>query len=266
MRWLLATILVTCSLATASQEKQPLVRITLREKATVTNATVQLGDIAELKALTEEGEKLLATLQTLPIAPAPLPRYQRIITAGEIATKLAQAGWRSSDFVLDGAKQVLVVRSGRNLTAIELEAALQKALNTSVKLLLPPPPTVVPDGELTVQTEMPSSHRAILPVTLLINGQPITTLKLLVQVSSVANSSALIRPADLPISRPADYAVRRRQTVRLIARVGNVTVEAQGMALQDGKVGDEVTVAVSWSKTPIKGVVSGEREVTVAAW
>jgi hypothetical protein len=38
------------------------------------------------------------------------------------------------------------------------------------------------------------------------------------------------------------------------------------MALQDGKLGDEVLVAVAWSKTPLKGVVTGEKEVTISAW
>lgn len=274
MRWLILTIFVACSTVAAGEGKQPLVRITLCEKATVANSTVQLGDIAEVTAMSEKGEKQVAELLSLPIAPAPLPRYQRIITAGEVATKLAQAGWQNGDFVLDGAKQVLVTRSGRNLTTTELEVALRKALNTNVKLLLPPPPVLVPDGELTVQAETPTSPRAMLPVTLLVNGQPIATLKLLVQIPSVTNTNATTRLADLPISRPAhltvcspdDYAVRRRQTVRLIVRVSNVTVEAQGTALQDGKVGDEVMVAVAWSKTPLKGIVSGEREVTIPAW
>ncbi|MCS7263455.1 MAG: flagella basal body P-ring formation protein FlgA [Armatimonadetes bacterium] len=274
MRWLSLTIIFICSTVALGEGKRPSVRITLREKVTIANSTVQLGDIAEVTAIREEGEKQIASLQTLPIAPSPLPRYQRVITAGEVATKLAQAGWRSGDFVLDGAKQVLVTRSGRNLTATELEVALQKSLNTNVKLLLPPPPIVLPDGELTVQAEMPTSPRTILPVTLLVNGQQIAMLKLLVQIHPVTNTNAVTQLSDLPISRPAhltvfppaDYVVRRRQTVRLIARVGNVLVEAQGTALQDGKVGDEVMVAVSWSKTPLKGIVSGEREVTVAAW
>ncbi len=268
MHWLQLTIVVITFVAVAaSSDKQPLVRITLREKVTIANATVQLGDIAEMTALSEESEKLLQALQKLSIAPAPLPRYQRVINAGEVATKLAQAGWRSGDFVLDGSRQVLVTRSGRTLTATELELALQKALNVAVKLLLPPPSVVVPEGELTVQAQMPSSPRAMLSVTLLVNGQFVATLKLLVQVAEVSSGQTVTSQlAHLPIHSPTDFAVRRRQTVRLIARVGNVVVEAQGSALQDGKVGDEVLVALSWSKTPIKGIVSGEREVTVAVW
>jgi hypothetical protein len=268
MRWLWLTIVIVTFVAiAASNDKQPLVRITLREKVSIANATVQLGDIAEVTALSEEGERLLPALQTLSIAPAPLPRYQRVITAGEVATKLAQAGWRSSDFILDGSKQVLVIRSGRTLTATELELALQKALNVPVKLLLPPPPVVVPEGELTIQTEMPLSPRAMLPVTLLVNGQPVATFKLLVQVAAASSGQIVTsQSSHMPIQSPANFAVRRRQTVRLIARVGNVLVEAQGTALQDGKIGDEVLVAIPWSKTTIKGIVSGEREVTVAAW
>lgn len=257
--WRLPIIIAALATAAVGNEDRPSVRITLRDKAEIADATVRLGDIAEVTALCETGAKHLATLRALPIAPAPLPRYRRVITAGEVATKLAQAGWRDGDCLLDGANQVLVVRSGRAVTASELEAALQKALNTPVKLLLPLPPVIVPDGALTVQTETHPSPRAVLPVTVLVNGRPVATLRLLVQVTEKANGQAVA-------SRPASFAVRRRQTVRLVARVGSVVVEAQGTALQDGKLGDEVLVVVAWSRTPLKGLVSGEREVTVASW
>jgi hypothetical protein len=267
MRWKGATVMVALMTITMAVGQQPMVRIVLRNKVAVANPIVRLGDIAEVIALSDEGEKLLPTLLDLPIAPSPLPRYQRILTAGEVATKLAQAGWREGEFVLDGAKQVIVTRTGRTLTAVELEGLLQKALNMPVKLLLPPPPLIVPNGEVSVQTEPPSSPRSLLSVTLLVNGQPVATLKVLAQVSSnehltVSNRSPIANHQ----SPVAAFLVRRRQTVRLIARVGNVIVEAQGTALQDGKLGGEILVAVPWSKTPLKGVVTGEKEVTVSAW
>jgi len=119
MRWKGATVMVTLMTITVAVGQQPKVRIVLRDKVAVTNPTVRLGDIAEVTALSGEGEKLLPNLLDLPIAPSPLPRYQRVLTAGEIATKLAQAGWRNSDFVLDGAKQVVITRTGKTLTASE---------------------------------------------------------------------------------------------------------------------------------------------------
>jgi len=267
MRWKGATVMVTLMTITVAVGQQPKVRIVLRDKVAVTNPTVRLGDIAEVTALSGEGKKLLPNLLDLPIAPSPLPRYQRVLTAGEIATKLAQAGWRNSDFVLDGAKQVVITRTGKTLTASELESLLQKALNMPVKLLLPPPTIIVPDGEVSVQTEKPSSPRSLLPVTLLVNGQPVATLKVLAQVGSDEHLTITNRsPTANQQSPVAAFLVRRRQTVRLVARVGNVTVEAQGTALQDGKLGEEILVAVAWSKTPLKGIVSGEKEVTVSAW
>jgi hypothetical protein len=267
MRWQGATVMAALLAATLAVSQQPLVRIVLRDKVAVANATVRLGDIAEVTALSDEGEKLLAALRELPIAPSPLPRYQRILTAGEVATKLAQAGWQNSEFILDGAKGVVITRTGRTLTASELESLLQKALNTPVKLLLPPPPLIVPDGEVSVQTEPPSSPRSLLLITLLVNGQPIATIKALAQVGigerfTVGNQSPIANRQ----SPLAAVLVRRRQTVRLRAQVNSVIVTAQGMALQDGKLGDEVLVAVPWSKTPLKGVVTGEKEVTISAW
>lgn len=273
MRWRAVTVAMAILSTTGAFGEQPLVRIELKEQAVVTMPTIRLCDIAEVTALTADGERLIATLRELTVAPSPLPRYRRIITAGEVATKLAQAGCKSSDFVLEGAKQVVVTRTGRNLTAIELETALQKALNAPVKLLLPPPNIVVPEGELTVQTEKPKSARTVLPVTLLVNGQPVATLKLLVQTTAPANTQAIKLDNPLPsrsthssISPSAQFLVRRRQTVRLIVRVGSVVVEAQGTAIQDGKLGDEILVAIPWSKKPLKGVVTGEKEVTVSAW
>jgi hypothetical protein len=267
MRWKGATVMVALMTITMAVGQQPKVRIVLRDKVAVANPIVRLGDIAEVIALSDEGEKLLPTLLDLPIAPSPLPRYQRVLTTGEVATKLAQAGWREGEFVLDGAKQVIVTRTGRTLTAVELEGLLQKALNMPVKLLLPPPPLIVPDGEVSVQTEPPSSPRSLLLITLLVNGQPIATIKALAQVGigerfTVGNQSPIANRQ----SPLAAVLVRRRQTVRLRAQVNSVIVTAQGMALQDGKLGDEVLVAVAWSKTPLKGVVTGEKEVTISAW
>jgi hypothetical protein len=267
MRWKGATVMVALMTITMAVGQQPKVRIVLRDKVAVANPIVRLGDIAEVIALSDEGEKLLPTLLDLPIAPSPLPRYQRVLTTGEVATKLAQAGWRNSDFILDGAKRVVITRTGRTLTASELESLLQKALNTPVKLLLTPPPIIIPDGEVSVQTEPPSSPRSLLSVTLLVNGQPVANFKVLVQVGSNERLTVGNQPQIADHQSPvAAFLVRRRQNVRLIARVGKVVVEAQGKALQDGKLGDEILVAVAWSKTPLKGVVTGEKEVTVSAW
>ncbi len=267
MRWKGATVMLALMAITMAFGQQPKVRIVLRDKVAIAKPTVRLGDIAEVTALSDEGEKLLPKLLDLPVAPSPLPRYQRILTAGEIATKLAQAGWRTNDFVLDGAKQVVINRTGKTLTASELESLLQKALNMPVKLLLPPPTIIVPDGEVSVQTEPPSSSRSLLSIMLLVNGQPVATFKVLAQVGSdehltIANRS----PTANQQSPVAAFLVRRRQTVRLVARVSNVIVEAQGTALQDGKLGDEILVTVPWSKTPLKGIVTGEKEVTVSSW
>lgn len=256
--------LALAMIATLGAAEQPLVRITLRDKTAVAEATVRLGDIAELIPLTDDARRHLNDLARLPIVPAPLPRYLRTVTTGEVATKLAQAGWRNGEFVLDGAKQVVVERKGRALTVAELEALLQKALGTPVKLLLPPPSLVLPDGEVTVQAEMPSSPRAMLPITLSVNGQPIVALKVLAQFPAATK-----KPSPLHAPRSmlhAPFAVQRRQTVRLIARVGRVVVEARGTVLQDGRIGDEILVSVVWSKSPLRGVVTGEREVTVATW
>lgn len=265
MCWQVAAVATIWIAAACASEQKPSVSIALKEQANVAETVVRLRDIAEVKALTPDAGKIIAGLLELPVAPSPLPRYRRIITAGEVATKLAQAGWRSGDFVLEGSKQVVITRSGRAVTAAEIEEALQKTFKTPVKLLIKPPVLIVPEGELTVQADMPSSPRTVLLVTLLVNGKPVATLKLLVQLSETTETRGF-QISSSSISRTTNFPVRRRQTVRLVARVGNVVVEARGTALQDGKLGDKVMVEVEWTKTPLKGIVTGEREVTVSVW
>jgi hypothetical protein len=220
MRWKGATVMVALMTITMAVGQQPKVRIVLRDKVAVANPIVRLGDIAEVIALSDEGEKLLPTLLDLPIAPSPLPRYQRVLTTGEVATKLAQAGWRNSEFILDGAKQVVITRTGRTLTASELESLLQKALNTPVKLLLTPPPIIIPDGEVSVQTELPPSPRSLLSVTLLVNGQPVANFKVLVQVGSNEHLQLAINPKSPITSRQSlhfSFAVAKLSALSLVS-------------------------------------------------
>lgn len=73
MRWQGATVIVALMTIPMAVGQSPLVRIVLRDKVAVANATVRLGDIAEVTALSDEGEKLLTALRELPIAPSPLP-------------------------------------------------------------------------------------------------------------------------------------------------------------------------------------------------
>jgi hypothetical protein len=68
MRWKGATVMVALMTITMAVGQQPKVRIVLRDKVAVANPTVRLGDIAEVIALSDEGEKLLPTLLDLPIA------------------------------------------------------------------------------------------------------------------------------------------------------------------------------------------------------
>lgn len=242
--------------------KAPMVRIVLREKAIVSAPIVRLGDIADVVPLNETAQRKAEELKTLTIAPSPLPRYSRTFALGEIATKLVQAGWREGEFLLDGAKRVTVTLSGRSVTSAELENLLSVALGTSVKLLLPPPPIVVPEGDLSVSAEAPTSPRALLPITLLVNGQPAATAKVLVQLDGAKDKGLEIGRK----GRESRLLVQRRQTVRIVVRLRRVRVEAQGLALQDGKLGDEMLVAVPWSKVLLKGIVTGEREVTIPTW
>jgi hypothetical protein len=138
MRWKGATVMVALMTITMAVGQQPKVCIVLRDKVAVANPIVRLGDIAEVIALSNEGEKLLPTLLDLPIAPSPLPRYQRILTAGEVATKLAQAGWREGEFVLDGAKQVIVTRKGQTLTAVGVGKFAPKSIEHARQTALDP--------------------------------------------------------------------------------------------------------------------------------
>lgn len=229
---------------------EPPVKVTLKGKAFVTKPLVRLKDIATLSI--PKTHRFL-DLPELVIAPSPLPGRRRVITAGQVATKLAGAGLREDEFVLSGEKWVVVMRKGKPLTARELEAALRKALGKPVRLLLPPPPLVLPEGTLIVKAPLPEKDRATLPVLLFIDGHPVSHIRVLVALS--------------PRPKPsAPFLVKRRQLVRLLVRVGRVIVTAKGRALRDGRLGDEIPVAVSWNQKPIKGIVTGAGEVTIPVW
>lgn len=66
MRWKGATVMVALMTITMAVAQQPKVRIVLRDKVAVANPMVRLSDIAEVTALSDEGEKLRPTCLTFP--------------------------------------------------------------------------------------------------------------------------------------------------------------------------------------------------------
>lgn len=227
-------------------------KVRLRERATVASPTVRLGDIADL-----EGEAQGSPWAQLEVASAPWPSRRRVLIAGQVATRLAQAGLREREFLLEGAKQVVVERGGRPLAPSELEEALAKALRQPLRLLLPPPPLWLPEGPLRVEAPLPNSPRALLPVRVFVEEDLVATIKVLVSLSSEGKS-----PSSLPL-HPSPLLVRPREEVLLRARCGQVVVEGKGTALQGGRQGEEVLVRLPWSPKPLKGTVTGEGEVTL---
>lgn len=247
MEWAAVGTLLLWALAWGAEGhgEGPL-KVRLRDLATVSTPTVRLGDIADL----EGGAQGFPWAQ-LEVAPAPWPPRRRVLTAGQVATRLAQAGLREKEFLLEGAKQVVVERSGRPLAPSELEEALAKALRQPLRLLLPPPPLWLPEGLLRVEAPLPHSPRALLPVRVFVEEEPVATLKVLVALPAERTGS------------PPPFLVRPREEVLLRARCGQVVVEGKGRALQGGRQGEEVLVHLPWSPKPLKGTVTGEGEVTL---
>ncbi|MCA9188465.1 MAG: flagellar basal body P-ring formation chaperone FlgA [Pirellulaceae bacterium] len=66
------------------------------------------------------------------------------------------------------------------------------------------------------------------------------------------------------VDAASEYAVRPRDQVRIVARVGKVTATiSDGQALQGGRVGDSIRVVNPSSKKQLIGRVTGPNEVTV---
>lgn len=54
---------------------------------------------------------------------------------------------------------------------------------------------------------------------------------------------------------PTDYAVRRGQSVVLVATAEGIRLSAPGRALKEGKTGDTIPVVNIATRRPLKGVV-----------
>jgi len=58
--------------------------------------------------------------------------------------------------------------------------------------------------------------------------------------------------------------VKRREQVKMVARVGGVSIEAMGEALQDGRLGDTIRLRNIESNANIQGRVTRLGEVEIS--
>lgn len=252
-------------------------RIELASNITVMNECVRLKDIVLNKGELVEFDERLAELV---ICKAPMNGSVRIITSGQVATKLAQAGAgiREKLIELTGAKAVKIRYACRVLGKDELERAIGEALNADVKLLIPPPPIQVPHGSIRVEaytSAYANRKRMLLPVRILVDGTPITSLKVLVSIqpkTASSNSVASNGIHDLPISIQPQHttaqgkekkAVKRGMQISLTVRCGSIFVRMIGKALNDAEIGSEVKVSVPWSAKPLNATVVDEGEALI---
>ena len=59
-------------------------------------------------------------------------------------------------------------------------------------------------------------------------------------------------------------AVMRQDTVRVLFQRGALTLETQGRALKNGRIGDTVSVSLDGRRAPVAGLVTGPGQVEVA--
>lgn len=75
-------------------------------------------------------------------------------------------------------------------------------------------------------------------------------------ILTVGFLGSLVRADPTPLAdSPTDYAVRRGQSVVLVATAEGIRLSAPGRALKEGKTGDTIPVVNTATRRPLKGIV-----------
>ncbi len=239
MRSLICHIMVLAALGAAASA-QPPARVVLRERATVSEGTVVLADIAEL------APGCPAELAGLPLGNAPWPGHVRRMTRSLVAVRMVSAGFEPQD--LGGAEACLIERAYRTVSGEQMAEAARAHLreqfpdggpDVRIELLQDAPPALVPEGEGELELR-PCLHSAGPPagivrvdVDLVRDGRRLKKVPLSFTVSLTERVVVAVRrigPGE-PFG-PANVAVARRD----VTPVPGVCVRSP--AELEGKVAD----------------------------
>jgi flagella basal body P-ring formation protein FlgA len=224
--WALALLVLCSSIALAGEGAV----ISLLESAVVPGGDIALRQIAHIEGPPEVGEVVVGR--------APFPGQSRRVHRGYVLVRLRQAGIK--DAVVVGAEEVEV--------RTELEAAAEEPVRVLIAAVDIPYDEIISEDMLQVD---------VLPA-----GQtPSGALKDLEEAVG-KRSTRMLRAGSVLTDAVLDAPplIYRGQQVEILARVGDVSVSAPGIARADGRRGELIPVVNSLSNRIVQGVVlDGER-------
>ncbi len=264
-------------------EKSPVV-IALVAEAMIDDSLVQLDQIAKLTGGTAEMRRRIAKLD---VAELKLSAERTTVTADQVRFRLLLAGLESSQVRLTGFKQTLVYESNEPVTLRKILNSADKALRQKLggdpskvsivpaKEIIAPRIDVLSNDRIQLDAKVnPASVRADkarVDVAVIINGRAheIIPVHLEFKMSdpivkgSPKNFNILPTNGLVVRDEPSDILVKNTDLVKIVARIGSARIEAAGVAMQDGKLGDVIRVRNTDSNRVVLGRVEPNGTVLV---
>jgi hypothetical protein len=234
--------------------------VTLRAAAVVDEPIVTVAAVATLQG---GDPRLRQAIGGLDVAEVSQVGRTVAVSRDMVIYRIQLAGIDLQDFRVEGPDQALVKMTTVELTVDEVfraaqQAVLQRAgwdskdvefrLLEAVRL---PAVNITAEDQVHLAVEplksMPGPGKLLVDVAVQVNGHRCGVAT--VAMEAIVNGKAT-PPAD-------EIVIRVRDTVKLMASVGNLTITAAGEALQDGKVGQIIRVRnIDSSKTIVGRVVN----------
>jgi flagella basal body P-ring formation protein FlgA len=272
-----ARFVVALFLVTPAFAGEPVV-LTLSDRAAPPAPVVTVGHVATLNGGDAKVREKMAALDLTDRGDGV------VVSRRQLTYRLRLAGFDADAFVVTGAdkttlgvpKATLSVEKVVAVARVELAKALGKPLDEltidldqKVQIKLP---EVMDDDDVAI-TAMPNSPavrpgRTQMNMTVSVNGGK--KLQFAVYLTA-AVGGVEADPVSPPRAKPAGgkfaadaVVVRALQPVAMVATNGGLRVSVAGVAMQDGKVGQEIKVRNSDSKKIVTGTVVGANEVEIA--
>lgn len=261
------------------------VTVELRERATVGNSVVTLGEIALISGGDANTRARVGAIDL-----AELKARDSAVTVGKrsVEYRLALAGLDANAVRVTGTEKSTVSLARRAISVEEVVAAARAELlrhvpeTSAIELAQPIVVKLpeVPADERPVITAKPrgqiaASGRVQMDVSIASGGTTLLSLAVYLEVKPPAQPGVAVPAAGtafagntMPASpgvQPAGGAVliRPRQRVTMEVRAGGLTVKAVGEAQQEGRLGQSILVQNVDSKKSIVAKVTGPSTVEV---
>ncbi len=256
MRLLLPLLL----LATPALAAEP-VCVTLLPKPTGTDGVVTVGQAAKLTGGTASAREKMAKLDLVERTDT------ESISRKLVRNRLRLAGFADADFTFADATP-----NGTMLTAETVEEAAKQELfrrlgstpadayvDVLKSVVVKLPATTATD--VVELTAVPAGGavkfgRTQMDVTIKVNGERKLTLPVFLQASLAAVPANAEKATD-------EVVIKAKSRVTMTVRAGDLKVQAAGIALEGGKVGQSIRVENLDSKKVVTGVVVGPGAVEI---